>query len=97
LAVFVVLGMLFRRYVLLALFEPLLAVFRSVIALLVLLGIIVALLAWAHFHLNFAVPGITALVTSAFQIPPSSSVRRDLNVLLVHLPLQHASPAESTN
>jgi hypothetical protein len=97
LADIVVLVMLFLHYALLAHFVPLLAVLQSLIAPLALLATIVALLAWAHFQRNFVVPDITALVTSAYRILLSSSVRRVINALLDHLLLQHASPVESTN
>jgi hypothetical protein len=70
-------------------------VFQSMIALLALLDITVAPLAWAHFQPNFAEPVTTALAMSASRTLLSSSVKKGIDALLVHLLRQHASLAES--
>ncbi len=83
--------MLFPLCVQLVLFAPPLEELLFKIALLVLLDIIVALLVWALFPVNFVVQDIFVPATSAFQTPRSSYVKRVSSAHQVLRLPQHAS------
>jgi len=85
LALIVQLVMSFLLYVLQDRFALPSAVFQSPIALLVRLVIIVVLLVWERFRLNFVVPAIIAQAILAFLTRRNLSVRRVSSVQPVHL------------